>query len=268
MNTNRNRKYYVLFCLLCIVLVGYLIFSFIVQGDDAEYGTSKSITELNDIANHPQKSVGFQKSAKLKNLLASKQIILKHGENVELALSDAPPKDGPEPNVVNLSPTEIAKRLIRNDAIKHVDFPSEVPPIFDSIIEQQLVDSHWTHNVENRLIEQLELSSDNSAELDEVKCYTTMCKIVTHHSSNDSANSFFREADGRNGIELQGPGHRFNTVEDENRVTSTFYMARYGKDEYVHDHLYNRLYEQHTGRKYEDIVPTPEQLQKISESRN
>lgn len=168
-----------------------------------------------------------------------------------------------EPNVRNLSPVELAANAIRNSAISE-QFLGRARDLLDRMLADQKKDAVWTDAVRRRLDTLMKNLPDKQAgTVKEATCYETMCKIVTVHDSMESVKKFHIQAIEYD--ELGGPGHRFAKKNGKN-ITNTRYMARVGDDEAVHDAVYNKMYEEITGKSAKSIVPTTEQINEISGS--
>ncbi|MBN1605010.1 MAG: hypothetical protein JW940_00170 [Polyangiaceae bacterium] len=153
-------------------------------------------------------------------------------------------------------PVEVAREAIRNGVIR--GFPvSEVPHLFDRMMADEPADAAWTEQMAHDVGEALLASEAQGSSVKEVTCSKTICRIVTSHGSSDDAREFWHWVGKK--AAWSGPGHRF-TEPMEGGVESTYYMARRGNDERVHDALYDRIYGEVTGKEVGSIDPTDEQI--------
>ena len=244
---------------LSLILIGYFSSGHLignaptaVPSSDVEAPKNESIKSDN-----PSEDINRKKNNRLALL----------GWNLSRNLASSSPNEetnlDDEPMVRELTIEEIAKKSLRNAVISEHYF-HDAPKVIEEMLHEQRRDDEWTDRVENEVQNILAESSDKGGKLVDVSCHETMCKIVTTHLAMEDARSFYQERDETS--QIGGPGHRFRRMQPDGSIQTTFYMARVGDDQFIHDEVYNRLYENVTGTNVEDISPTPDQIDAVQET--
>jgi hypothetical protein len=138
----------------------------------------------------------------------------------------------------------------------------QVQNAFNSLIDEEYIDTGWTKQKRDALLELLRNEKLANSSLDDINCYQLLCKIEMTHSSEEARETFSKMGIGaEQGID--GPALIFSAKQSNGTVKSTSYMGRVGNDFEIDKRLTERLYRESTGRSPSEVVPTESEVEEV-----
>ena len=255
----KNKKIFLGICSIFFVtsVAGLIIFATMWRrNSDAVEDHVENMSVSNNHTAVDQNPINTQNGKRLKAFI---------GQLANSISDTGDPESSPQLELDELPSDKLAhltKNAIR-DTVVTSQFYSLGPAVMDEMVQTQESDIEWNDNTRQDLIDRFALVGEDAANLKDVQCGQTICKIVTEHADEKASDKLYRLETESSAIE--GDAFRFSKKTPDGRIETAVYVGRYGASERFHDMVKNRVYNVITGKSVDTIMPTEKELKRIDE---
>ncbi|MBN2525090.1 MAG: hypothetical protein JXR76_01770 [Deltaproteobacteria bacterium] len=148
-------------------------------------------------------------------------------------------------------PEDEKKKINHRNRVINDHVSREAPSIYEQMIGEQESDMEWTSEISTAINDVLKKMNGTATNVNELKCYETLCRAQFAHENRDALFEF-RDVASRDAI--NGPSQGFIEEKEDGTVSSTVYFSRRGDDALLIEEMYDRLYEKVTGHTVDEMA--------------